>query len=177
LRATIGRDEKMRIGKLAASFVEDGDAIVIDAGTTTIPLAEEVSDRRGITVATPSLRIASLLSERAEISSASTRSATTTRMHSMPVSGITPGASCALMGSYLAFWESAADEGTEFVYPLEWPDEETKHKAWEEFMADEEGKEIKRTTGAQPGRLVGEIVDKMLRPTSYSPAGSGLGRF
>lgn len=78
-----------------------------------------------------------------------------------------------IMRSYgfhiLAFWESTTEERTEFVYLLEWPDEATMRKAWEGFMADEEWKEIKRVTGAEHGQLVGDIVDKTLRPTPYSP--------
>ncbi len=37
-------------------------------------------------------------------------------------------------------------------------------------MADEEWKEIKRVTGAAHGRLVGEIEDRILVRTDYSPA-------
>jgi hypothetical protein len=38
-------------------------------------------------------------------------------------------------------------------------------------MADEEWREIKRVTGAQHGDLVGEIEDRTLLLTSYSPSG------
>ena len=37
-------------------------------------------------------------------------------------------------------------------------------------MADEEWTEIKRVTGAEHGRLVGTIEDRLLVPTPYSPA-------
>ena len=36
-------------------------------------------------------------------------------------------------------------------------------------MTDEEWTEIKRVTGAEHGKLVGAIEDRMLVPTGYSP--------
>jgi hypothetical protein len=41
--------------------------------------------------------------------------------------------------------------------------------AWSQFMADEEWKEIKRVTSGQHGDLVGEIEDRLLSLTDYSP--------
>jgi hypothetical protein len=70
----------------------------------------------------------------------------------------------------LSMWETKTPQRTEFVYLLEWPDLATKTKAWDAFMADEEWKEIKRVTGAAHGRLVGEIEDRVLVLTDYSPA-------
>jgi len=70
----------------------------------------------------------------------------------------------------LAMWEAQTDERTEFVYLLRWPDEPTMRNAWARFMDDAEWKEIKRVTSAQYGDLVGEIEDRMLRLTSYSPS-------
>ena len=69
----------------------------------------------------------------------------------------------------VAMWESRTARRTEFVYLLAWPDDATKTAAWDRFMADEEWKEIKRVTGAQHGALVGEIEDRLLVPTTYSP--------
>lgn len=37
-------------------------------------------------------------------------------------------------------------------------------------MADEEWTEIKRVTGAEHGKLVGTIADRLLVPTSDAPA-------
>jgi hypothetical protein len=37
-------------------------------------------------------------------------------------------------------------------------------------MADEEWKAIKQETGKRYGNLVGEIEDRILTPTNYSPA-------
>jgi len=69
----------------------------------------------------------------------------------------------------VAMWEARTERRTEFVYLLAWPDEATKTAAWAKFMADEEWKEIKRVTGAQHGNLVGEVQDRVLVPTAYSP--------
>ena len=73
---------------------------------------------------------------------------------------------------FLSLWESTSGDRTEFVYLLEWPDEETMARAWDRFMADQEWKDIKKVTGAEHGRLVGEIHEKVLRPTSYSTSRS-----
>jgi heme-degrading monooxygenase HmoA len=70
----------------------------------------------------------------------------------------------------VSMWEARSAKRTEFVYLLEWPDVAAKTKAWDAFMADEEWKEIKRVTGATHGRLLGEIEDRILAPTAYSPA-------
>jgi heme-degrading monooxygenase HmoA len=69
----------------------------------------------------------------------------------------------------LAMWETKTETRTEFVYLLEWEDEESMRSAWDKFRADEEWKEIKRITSVQHGDLVGEIQDRMLIPTDYSP--------
>jgi heme-degrading monooxygenase HmoA len=69
----------------------------------------------------------------------------------------------------LAMWEAKTDQRMEFVYLLTWPDEATMRNAWKKFMTDEEWKEIKRVTRAQYGDLVGEIEDRVLMQTHYSP--------
>ncbi len=69
----------------------------------------------------------------------------------------------------VAMWESRKDGRTEFVYLLEWPDTDTMKDRWAKFLADEEWIEIKKTTGAAHGRLVGEIQDRTLELTDYSP--------
>ena len=70
----------------------------------------------------------------------------------------------------VGMWEAKISGRTEFVYVLAWPDEGAKNDAWAKFMADEEWKEIKRVTSAAHGDLVGEIEDRGLVPTSYSPS-------
>ena len=67
-------------------------------------------------------------------------------------------------------WETTTEQRTEFVYLLVWPDEATCKAAWAAFRADQEWAEIKRVTSAEHGDLVGAIEDRVLVPTSYSPA-------
>jgi NIPSNAP len=68
----------------------------------------------------------------------------------------------------VAMWESKTAERTEFVYLLEWPDRATLKDRWEKFLADEEWVEIKRRTRVH-GQLVGEIEDRTIELTNYSP--------
>lgn len=69
----------------------------------------------------------------------------------------------------VAIWESRKEGRTEFVYLLEWPDEATMKDRWAKFMGDEEWIRIKKETGAADGPLVGEIQDRTLELTDYSP--------
>ncbi len=57
-RAQIQHTAKRAIGKYAASLVRDGDSIFLDASTTALELARQVSDRRELTVVTNSIRSA-----------------------------------------------------------------------------------------------------------------------
>jgi hypothetical protein len=79
-----------------------------------------------------------------------------------------------IMRSYgfniLGTWETKIGNRTEFVYLLAWPDEQTMQHAWREFKANEEWKQIKKMTNAQHGELVGEIQDRTLTLTGYSPS-------
>jgi hypothetical protein len=69
----------------------------------------------------------------------------------------------------VAMWEAKNGARTEFVYLLEWPDEATMKDRWAKFMADKEWSDIKKETGAKYGKLVGEIQDRTLHLTPYSP--------
>ena len=69
----------------------------------------------------------------------------------------------------VATWESKKDNRTEFVYLLEWPDEETMTDRWEKFLRDQEWIKIKKETGEINGPLVGEIQARTLYLTDYSP--------
>lgn len=69
----------------------------------------------------------------------------------------------------VAMWESKDADRIEFVYVLEWPDEKTMHDRWKRFLADEEWSRIKKQTAAKHGQLVGEIEDRTIRLTDYSP--------
>lgn len=52
-------EEKAKIGAYAASHVNDGDTILLDSGTTTLQIANNLSKRKNITVITHDLYIAS----------------------------------------------------------------------------------------------------------------------
>ncbi len=56
-------DEKRRIAETALPFVEDGDTIVLDTGTTTYELARLLGEKRDLTVVTNDLPIALLLED------------------------------------------------------------------------------------------------------------------
>jgi len=59
--------EKRAIGQRAAALVEDGDAIIIESGSTTLELARSIGEVQRLTVLTNSLVIARELSAREEI--------------------------------------------------------------------------------------------------------------
>src|SRR4030095_9481701 len=69
----------------------------------------------------------------------------------------------------VATWESKTDNRTEFVYLLEWPDKETMPDRWKKFLQDQEWIQIKKESGEINGPLVGEIQDRTLDLTDYSP--------
>jgi NIPSNAP len=69
----------------------------------------------------------------------------------------------------VATWESKKDNRTEFIYLLEWPDKETMTDRREKFLRDQEWIKIKKETGEINGPLVGEIQDRTLYLTDYSP--------
>lgn len=68
----------------------------------------------------------------------------------------------------VAMWESRNDERTEFIYLLEWPNEEVMKDRWAKFMADKEWLNIKKVTGAKEGAMVGTIQDRKLKLTDYA---------
>ena len=57
----VAAQQKAAIGELAATLVDDGDAIVIGAGTTTQALARQLTRRTDLTVMTNSLLVAQVL--------------------------------------------------------------------------------------------------------------------
>ncbi|MBB6329906.1 heme-degrading monooxygenase HmoA [Chryseobacterium sediminis] len=69
----------------------------------------------------------------------------------------------------VAIWESEFREKTEFVYLLEWKNEDAMKTAWEGFMADKEWKEIKAKTAKQYGNFVNDIEDRTLKLIDFSP--------
>ena len=60
-------EEKLLIGRRAASLVEDGETIIIDIGTTALEFARFLKDKKKITVLTNSLKIALELMDDADI--------------------------------------------------------------------------------------------------------------
>ncbi|GAA4445235.1 DeoR/GlpR family DNA-binding transcription regulator [Phytohabitans houttuyneae] len=60
-KAHVASSEKAAIGELAASLVEDGDAIVIGAGTTTQVFAQALARHNELAVVTNSLLVAQAL--------------------------------------------------------------------------------------------------------------------
>ncbi len=55
--------EKIAIAALAAKLVDDGDAVILGAGTTTRELARQLTGRRELTVVTNSLLVGEALAE------------------------------------------------------------------------------------------------------------------
>lgn len=60
-RTTVKHEQKERIGKMAASLVEDGDHIIIDSGTTTLHIARNLVHRSNLTVVTNDINVAAEL--------------------------------------------------------------------------------------------------------------------
>lgn len=58
LRAVEQRDQKQRIGAAAAALIQQGETILLDAGTTTIEVARSLGENQGLTVVTCALNAA-----------------------------------------------------------------------------------------------------------------------
>lgn len=69
---------------------------------------------------------------------------------------------------FVALWETQQQGRTEFVYMLRWPDEQSMTEAWTQFMADDEWSDLKEKTVTESGNMVGQITERVLRPTDYS---------
>ncbi|MBP3482651.1 MAG: DeoR/GlpR transcriptional regulator [Alistipes sp.] len=66
LKSSLNREAKMLIAKRAAELIEDNDAIMLSAGSTTFALAEVIHDQmpqRSLNVVTPFLKVSVLLNE------------------------------------------------------------------------------------------------------------------
>ena len=70
----------------------------------------------------------------------------------------------------IAMWESELDKKLEFVYLLEWKDQATMKSSWNNFMNDQEWKDIKAETGKVHGKFVNKIEERTLVLTDYSPS-------
>lgn len=67
IRSEFEKEAKVNIGKCASSFVENGDSIAIDIGSTTYEVAKNLTMKRNLTVITPGLYIANLFFDRPDI--------------------------------------------------------------------------------------------------------------
>ena len=54
-------EQKSRIGKKAAEFINDWDAIILDSGSTTTEVAKNLANKQNLTIITNALNIALLL--------------------------------------------------------------------------------------------------------------------
>lgn len=59
--------EKLRIGKAAADLIENGDTIILDSGTTTMEINNNIENIQSLTVITNALNIANKLAERENV--------------------------------------------------------------------------------------------------------------
>jgi DeoR/GlpR family transcriptional regulator of sugar metabolism len=76
-------DEKERIAKKALDFIEDGDTIILDAGSTTYALAILLNSKARVTVVTNDLKIAAKLSENPNINTICTGGVARTSVYSL----------------------------------------------------------------------------------------------
>lgn len=77
-----------------------------------------------------------------------------------------------IMKSYdfniVAMWYSEYEGDTEFVYILQWPDEDTMRKQWAAFMADAEWEAIKKQSRKTYGEMVlAKVRDQVLTDTDW----------
>ena len=64
VRAEAMREEKNRIGKKAAAYVQPGESVFIDGGSTTLQIARSLTPLAGLTVVTNALNVAAELQNR-----------------------------------------------------------------------------------------------------------------
>jgi DeoR/GlpR family transcriptional regulator of sugar metabolism len=72
LRVVENQEAKVRIGQAAAALIQDGDAVFIGSGTTTLEVARNLCGRRNLTVITNALNVINLLAREEGISLVST---------------------------------------------------------------------------------------------------------
>jgi DeoR family transcriptional regulator, fructose operon transcriptional repressor len=65
VRRRVQTEAKERIGALAATLVDDGSTLLINAGTTTLAVARHLRDRRNLIVATNNLQLPAEISAKA----------------------------------------------------------------------------------------------------------------
>lgn len=57
IREKTNRTEKQTIAKLVAAMIEEGDSIILDSSSTSLMVAQELKDRKKLTVITNSLEV------------------------------------------------------------------------------------------------------------------------
>lgn len=62
-KTTRNLSEKMAIAREAAALVQDGESVILDAGTTTLEIARQLRQRRQLTVITNAFHIAAELAD------------------------------------------------------------------------------------------------------------------
>ncbi len=67
VRSNEQQEEKKRIGRLAASLIEDGDAVFLGSSTTVLEVARNLGERRNLTILSNSLPVINLLAGLPEI--------------------------------------------------------------------------------------------------------------
>lgn len=68
----------------------------------------------------------------------------------------------------VGFWETVVGESNELVYICQYDDLGHRERAWKAFMADPEWQAARQKTEAN-GPLVERVVNKIWRPTPFSP--------
>jgi hypothetical protein len=68
----------------------------------------------------------------------------------------------------VGFWETVIGESNELVYICAYDDLAHRDRAWRAFMADPQWLAARQTTEAN-GPLVERVVNKIWKPTAFSP--------
>lgn len=69
----------------------------------------------------------------------------------------------------VAIWEARRAGKPEFVYLLRWPSLAAKEAAWASFRADPEWTRVKADTMSPDAPIMGDIEDRTMELTDYSP--------
>ena len=68
----------------------------------------------------------------------------------------------------VGFWEPVIGESNELVYVCQFDDLAHRDRAWQAFQSDPEWQAARKASEAN-GPLVERVVNKIWRPTSFSP--------
>ncbi|WP_153009451.1 transcriptional repressor AgaR [Shewanella frigidimarina] len=66
-KQTLYSEEKMSIGKMAASMINEGESIILDSGSTTVQVAAHLQNKQNLTIVTNGLNVANELSSNEEV--------------------------------------------------------------------------------------------------------------